>query len=102
MIKLEFYVPKNYLQEVKEALFLKGAGTLGNYNSVSWEVLGKGQFFPTSESSPFIGERGKLEHLEEYKVEMICKEELIQDIIQALKDSHPYETPAYAYWNVQV
>lgn len=102
MIKLEFYVPKEHLEEVKDALFAKGAGEIGNYNSCSWEVLGQGQFHPTAESVPFIGERGKLEHVEEYKVEMICKDELIQDVIQALKDIHPYETPAYTYWKVQV
>ena len=31
----------------------------------------------------------------EYKVEMICSKEHIHAAIAALKNSHPYETPAY-------
>ena len=59
-----------------------------------------GQFRPLEGSSPFIGETGKIEHADEIRIELVCAAELLNDVIRALVDSHPYETPAYAYWEV--
>ena len=50
---------------------------------------------PLVGSHAFIGEQGHLEKLPEYKVEMVCENHLIQEVIAALKASHPYEEPAY-------
>lgn len=33
--------------------------------------------------------------MQEYKIEMICDNNTIQNVIQALKSAHPYEEPAY-------
>lgn len=76
-------------------MFAAGAGTLGNYDKCSFEYKGIGQFRPLSGSSPFLGEEGKIERVEELKVEMICKKEFLTAAIKALKATHPYETPAY-------
>lgn len=96
MYKLEFYVPNEHCEKVKEAVFLKGAGSYENYIRCSWEVQGTGQFQPVEGSNPFIGEKGKLEKVQEIKVEMIIRDEIIKDVINALKESHPYEEPAYS------
>ena len=95
MYKISFYVPLNYAEKVKSAVFLTGAGQLGNYENCSWETKGAGQFKPMSGSKPFIGEKGALEKVEELKVEMVCQDEFIEDAVRALKKAHPYETPAY-------
>lgn len=95
MVKLEFYVPKNSAEEVKNALFDAGAGTIGNYERCSWETEGVGQFLPLQGSSPAIGEIQKLSKVPELKIEMVCKNEIIEKIIDVLKKAHPYETPAY-------
>jgi len=95
MYQISFYVPLNFAEKVKENMFKAGAGKVGNYDSCSFEYKGIGQFRPLSGSSPFIGEQGKIEKVEELKIEMICKKEFIQAAIHALKSSHPYETPAY-------
>ena len=95
MYKLAFYVPKEQKEEVKEALFAIGAGAYENYDKCSWEVEGMGQFRPLQGANPFLGSVGEVERVVEYKVEMICKDELILQAVQTLKETHPYEEVAY-------
>lgn len=95
MYKLCIYVPQSHVEEVKTAVFAAGAGRMGDYESCAWQTLGQGQFRPGSGADPFIGEAGELEKVMEYKVEMICSEDCIAAVIQALKEAHPYEEPAF-------
>lgn len=95
MYKLSFFVPSDYLDAVKQAVFAAGAGKIGDYDQCCWQVLGEGQFRPLTGSAPFIGQQLQLEKVPEYKVEMVCDDKLITAAVAALKASHPYETPAY-------
>lgn len=95
MYKITFYVPESHLDEVKSALFAAGAGRIGAYDSCAWQVKGCGQFRPLAGSHPFLGQQEQLEVLDEYKVEMVCDEASIKQAVTALKQIHPYETPAY-------
>ncbi|VAW33448.1 Bsu YqfO NIF3/CutA domain [hydrothermal vent metagenome] len=100
MISIVVYIPASHLQQVKQAMFNAGAGTIDNYQECCWQVAGQGQFRPMQGSSAFIGETDKLSTVKEYRVEMICKKDNVNDVIKALKASHPYETPAYFYFTV--
>lgn len=100
MYKLCFYVPKVYLDEVKEALFRIGVGRIGNYDKCCWQTIGSGQFRALSGSNPFIGGINELETLEEYKVEMVCEDHLIKEAVGILKQVHPYEEPAIDLWKM--
>ena len=95
MYKLTFFVPDADRDTVKNALFDAGAGRIGNYDRCCWQVLGQGQFRPLPGSDPHIGSTGELEVVEEWKVELVVADELIQAVITVLKATHPYETPAY-------
>ncbi len=95
MYKLSFFVPKEQKEKVKEALFSIGVGAYENYDKCSWEIEGTGQFRPLQGANPFLGKVGEVERVVEYKVEMICKDELIQKAVQTLKETHPYEEVAY-------
>lgn len=95
MYKIIFYAPASHVENVKNAMFEAGAGKIGNYSHCAWQVLGTGQFMPLTGSNAFIGEKFQLEKVEEYKVEMVCEERYIQAIVTALKETHPYEQPAY-------
>ncbi|MCF6202141.1 MAG: NGG1p interacting factor NIF3 [Methylococcaceae bacterium] len=95
MYKLNFYVPETHIDSVKEALFDKGAGRIGQYDCCSWQVLGEGQFRPLKGSKPFLGKQNTIEKVIEYKVEMVCEDEKITDIVKELIKMHPYEEPAY-------
>jgi structural hemagglutinin/hemolysin toxin protein RtxA len=95
MYKLIFYVPIDWVEQVKEAVFEAGAGSYGNYDRCSWQVLGEGQFRPLAGSKPFIGNINTLEVVPEYRVETLVKENNIKSVLAALINAHPYETPAY-------
>lgn len=95
MYKLAFFVPKEQKEDVKEALFAIGVGSYENYDKCSWEVAGTGQFRALLGANPFLGQVGNVETVEEFKVEMICKDNLIRKAVQTLKDVHPYEEVAY-------
>jgi hypothetical protein len=101
MYKLCFYVPATHLDAVKSAVFATGAGRIGDYDSCCWQVLGCGQFRPLAGSSPFVGAEGRVETVAEYKVEMVCGDELIVAAVNALKAAHPYEEPAYQVWRLE-
>ncbi len=95
MYKICFYVPASHLEQVKNALFEKGAGRVGNYDSCCWQIAGQGQFRALSGSQPFLGQHGTLETVDEFRVELVCADDLIEEVIASLKKSHPYEEPAY-------
>ena len=100
MYKLSFFVPESHVEEVKAALFAQGAGKIGEYDCCAWQVLGTGQFKPLPGSQPFIGVTEKITRLEEYKVEMVCDEQLIKQIVTTLLQVHPYEEPAYEVYPI--
>lgn len=95
MYKISVYIPSDYLEQVKLAMFAQGGGRLGNYDHCAWQVVGQGQFRPLAQSNPFMGQKESVTTVEEYLVEMICAEQHIKSVIQALKQSHPYEEPAF-------
>ncbi|MDN3399048.1 YqfO family protein [Psychrobacter sp. APC 3426] len=95
MYKLTVFVPDEALEQVKLALFAAGAGTIGNYESCCWQVQGVGQFKPLAGSNPHIGAQDRLEQVDEWRVEMVVATANITQVIKALKQAHPYETPAY-------
>ena len=90
-----FYVPASHCETVKQAMFVAGAGKLGKYDNVCWQTQGKGQFRPLTGARPYQGELGKIEQAVEYKVEMICENKFVSNVVAAMKDTHPYEEPAY-------
>jgi len=101
MYKLNYYVPVNAKERTKDALFSIGVGMFDNYENCSFETLGKGQFKPVGNANPAIGSLDTLEVLDEYKIEMICKDELIELAVKTLKDAHPYEEVAYEVFKME-
>ncbi len=95
MFVIIFYVPKVNVEEVKQALFNVGAGTIGDYDSCAWQCLGTGQFQPLLGSQPHIGKLNEVEFVDEFRVEMVCRAENVRAAINALIAAHPYEEPAY-------
>ena len=88
-------VPETHLEVVKHAIFETSAGQIGDYKHCAWQTLGTGQFMPLTGSNAFIGEINQLETVPEYKLEIVCTQEQLKPAVNALKNAHPYETPAY-------
>lgn len=95
LYQLIVYVPDTHAEELKNALFDAGAGRYEKYDRCSWESVGTGQFRPLEGSNPAIGTHGIIEKVEEIKIEMVCTEDTVADVLCALKRTHPYEEPAY-------
>jgi len=95
MYLLVIYIPEENLEKVKSAVFSAGGGEIGNYSHCSWQVKGDGQFKPKTGSSPFLGEVNKLEKASEYRLELVCEDKYIKNVVKAMIKAHPYETPAY-------
>jgi len=101
MYKLCYFVPESHLETTKQALFAAGAGRIGDYDCCAWQCLGQGQFRPLPGSNPYLGKSGVVETVPEYKVEMVCEDDLVADAVRALKQAHPYEEPAYEVFRIE-
>jgi dinuclear metal center YbgI/SA1388 family protein len=89
------YVPVENADAVREAMFVAGAGHIGDYSHCSWSVTGTGQFLPHDGASPTIGSVGSVERVAEDRVEMIAPKRLRGHVLAALRTTHPYEEPAF-------
>ena len=69
--KLEVYVPKENAEEVQNALFSAGAGSIGDYKNCSFQTEGMGTFLPLEDANPIVGEIGSQERVKEVKIEVI-------------------------------
>ena len=101
MYKICVYVPEKSVEKVKQALFDAGAGRIGNYDSCCWQTEGIGQFRPLQGSNPSIGSQDKIERVTEIKIELVCTEELIKQVLVKMIQAHPYEEPAYDVWRLE-
>ena len=93
--KLVVFVPPGALDAVRDALFSAGAGLIGNYERCSWYTEGTGTFRPLEGAEPTVGEMGREERVAELRLETVFPEEAENAVIEALRDAHPYEEPAF-------
>ncbi|HAJ33901.1 MAG TPA: Nif3-like dinuclear metal center hexameric protein [Candidatus Atribacteria bacterium] len=100
VFKFAVYVPTQYADKVSQAIFKGGAGKIGKYTETSFNITGKGTFKPMVGTNPFIGEIGKREEVEETKIETIVPERYLKSVVQAMKNAHPYEEPAYDIYEI--
>jgi dinuclear metal center YbgI/SA1388 family protein len=92
-LKIVTFVPAYAVQVVREAMARAGAGHVGDYSHCSFESTGHGTFLGGAGSRPTVGRRGRLERVEEIRLEMVSGERDRTSVIQALRAAHPYEEP---------
>lgn len=95
MFKIVVFIPLEAKERVKQAMFVAGAGVQGAYENCSFEMVGTGQFRPLEGANPTIGSVGELELVAEARVEMLCHADCLKKVVRAMRESHPYEEPAY-------
>lgn len=93
MFKLEIYVPESHGFDIIEAISKLGAARLGNYDHVASITHVKGFWRPLEGADPYDGEVGKISCADEVKIETICPEGILSEVIGKIKDIHPYEEP---------
>ena len=98
LLKLVTFVPTDYVEAVRTALFNAGAGNIGNYDSCSFNLIGQGTFRADENTNPFVGQIGELHKEEEIRIEVILPVYKKTSITRALLTTHPYEEPAYDFY----
>jgi dinuclear metal center YbgI/SA1388 family protein len=93
--KIVFFAPVGDVEKVSRAMFDAGAGRIGAYASCSFRSPGTGTFFGGEGTNPAVGERGKLETVDELRVEMIVPVGRVDAVVRALREAHSYEEPAF-------
>ncbi|MEC8010420.1 MAG: NGG1p interacting factor NIF3 [Pseudomonadota bacterium] len=100
LFKLNYFVPESHLESTKTAIFKTGAGQLGCYDSCAWQTKGVGQFRPLEGSQPALGEQHQVNKVDEFKVEILVQQSHLQEAVAALRESHPYEEPAFELYQI--
>lgn len=100
LLKLVTFVPEDRLDELKDALFVAGAGTIGGYDSCCFYASGTGTFRATEHCHPYVGTIGELHHEKESRLELIVPKAYRSCVTQALVRVHPYEEPAYDFYEL--
>ena len=93
--KLVVFVPADALEPVRDALFAAGAGRIGGYERCSWYTPGTGTFLGGEGTSPAVGASGREERVAELRLETVFPADLHEQVVAALRRSHPYEEPAF-------
>ena len=101
-LKIVTYVPVTHADKVREAIGKAGGGKLGNYSFASFSTRGIGRFLPGEGTRPAIGEVGKLEAVEEERIEFVCEPGLRAKVVKAIRQAHPYEEPAIDVWPIEI
>jgi dinuclear metal center YbgI/SA1388 family protein len=94
-IKLVTFVPEDHVEAVSRALFAAGAGRIGDYSSCSFRARGTGTFFGEEGTHPVVGDPGRLQEAHEVRLETVVTLEDLSLVVAALRQSHPYEEPAF-------
>ncbi len=93
--KVVTFVPTDEVNRVADALYTSGAGAIGNYSHCGFQTNGTGTFLPLAGATPTIGKPGQRETVAEIRLETVVKAEKVNAVIDALRQVHPYETPAF-------
>ncbi len=99
--KLVTFCPVNEAYDVRNALFNVGAGEIGDYASCSFNVDGTGTFKGNENTNPYVGEKNKLHHEQETRIEVIYPNYKEMEVVDALISSHPYEKVAYDIFQLE-
>lgn len=99
-VKLVTFVPRESVEELRNALFAAGAGTVGAYTCCSFSSEGAGTFYGTQETRPAVGEPGGLERVPEVRLEMVLDPGMVNPALMVLRDHHPYEEPAVDFYSL--
>lgn len=100
--KLVVHVPLTHADEVRQAIGEAGGGKIGDYSFCSFSSHGIGRFMPELGANPAIGAVGKLEQVEEERIEVTCDSQIVGNIIAAMKRVHPYEEITYDLYPLEV
>lgn len=92
-VKLEIFIPDDFVPALREALAASGAGIIGNYDHCCSVMPVRGYWRPLEGADPYDGAVGQVSEGRESKVEVNCPWNAVPQVIQAIRAVHPYEEP---------
>jgi len=99
-LRLVNHVPTEHAEQLRLALSEAGLGHIGHYTNCSFSIEGTGTFLGGEQSSPAVGEKGKLETVQETRLEMAVSRSQLKDAASIIKRVHPYEEPAWEVYEL--
>jgi hypothetical protein len=100
-LKLVTFVPPDAADALGDALSTAGAGVIGHYSRCSFRSRGTGTFFGDDEADPAVGQAGRLETVDEVRLETVVPVDAAPAVVAALREAHPYEEPAFDLYPLQ-
>ncbi len=101
LFKLAVYVPAAHADKVRSSICEAGAGWIGKYSHCTFAVTGTGTFLPREGAKPYIGQCGRLEQVEELRLETVVPQSKLAGVIEAMQKAHPYEEVAYDVYRLE-
>ena len=84
-VKIATTVPIENANEIRQVLGDAGAGVIGNYSHCCISERIVGTFKGNDKSNPYIGEKNKLEIVEEKKIEVQCDIDIVKEVLKKLR-----------------
>lgn len=92
-VKIEVYLPTEFVIPVRDALHEVGAGRVGQYDHCVSVTAVSGYWRPLEEAHPYSGTKGEIMSGTESKLEVICPAYIAPAAVRAVRSVHPYEEP---------
>ena len=99
--KLVVFVPEENVDAVAKALAEAGAGVIGDYTECTFRTRGTGTFRGGEDADPYLGEKGRLEKVEEVRIETVVPAHTAGRAAEAATAAHPYEEMALDVYPVE-
>jgi dinuclear metal center YbgI/SA1388 family protein len=99
--KLVIFVPEENVDAVADALAGAGAGVIGEYTHCTFRTAGTGTFLGGEATKPYLGEKGRLEKVEEIRLETVVPAHAAARAVAAATAAHPYEEVALDLYPIE-
>ena len=93
--KLVVFIPREQVDAVAGAMFEAGAGHIGDYSHCSYRLSGQGTFLGGTSTKPAVGKRGRLEQIDEIRLETVVPTKRLPEVVRAMTAANPYDEPAF-------
>lgn len=102
MIKVVVFCPESHVEKIINIMADNGAGVIGEYTHCAYITKGFGNWMPEEGSNPYSGKQGEMSREEESRIEMVCRKNRIDEVINSVKAIHPYETPVIEIYEMKL
>jgi hypothetical protein len=91
LVKIVVFVPENDAASIRQALGENGTGVIGEYTFCSYSLKGVGRYLASDKAKPYIGSKGKIEKVDEQRIEVQCDRLRAKEVVAIIRKAHPYE-----------